>query len=345
MLFSSSKCPLPALVAWCRALKHSIGAGLDPIKIFKQQGRSGPRALRWLAIEIAEKLSKGESLEDALEPHRNRFPPLFVELVAVGEQSGRLEDTFHELSEYYDTTLRVQRDFRSQMAYPAIQFVAAVLIISGLIFILDMLGSKMDPLGFGLTGAGGAFLFMFICFGFVGGLLFLFKLSADNVQWRARMEAVLLWLPAWGPALLNFALHRFCVALRMTTEAALRTEKVLHYSFRATANGAFLRGEDRAVAAAKKGAEIHEALAASGAPFPEEFQHMIVVGEESGEMSELMEKLSKNYLDEGKRRLKEAAQYTAWALYGLVAMLIIFCIFSIATKAYINPINEATKGM
>src|SRR5262249_7365325 len=134
MLFSSSKCPLPALVAWCRALKHSIGAGLDPIKIFRQQAKSGPRALRPLAAELSDKLSKGSSLEDALEPHRGRFPPLFIELVAVGEQSGRLEDTFHELAEYYETTLGVQRNFRSQMAYPAIQFIAAVLIISALIF-------------------------------------------------------------------------------------------------------------------------------------------------------------------------------------------------------------------
>src|SRR5947209_6218816 len=106
MIFSSSKCPLPALVSWCRTLKHSIGAGLDPIKIFRQQAKSGPRALRSLAQETADKLGKGETLEDALEPHRNRFPPLFVELIAVGEQSGRLEDTFSELADYYETTLR-----------------------------------------------------------------------------------------------------------------------------------------------------------------------------------------------------------------------------------------------
>ena len=99
MLFSSSKCPLPALVAWCRALRYSLSAGLDPVKVFKQQAKSGPRPLRALAGELAGKLAAGESLEDALEPHRNKFPPLFVELVAVGEQTGRLEDTFQELEE------------------------------------------------------------------------------------------------------------------------------------------------------------------------------------------------------------------------------------------------------
>jgi type II secretory pathway component PulF len=340
MLFSSSKCPLPALVEWCRTLNHSIGAGLDPIRIFRQQGKSGPRALRPLAKELAEKLAKGTSLEDTLEPHRNRFPPLFVELVAVGEQSGRLEDTFRELSEYYETTLSVQRSFRSQMAYPAIQFIAAVLIISALIFILSLLGSKMDPTGLGITGAFGAFMFMGVSFGLVGGALLAFKLSADNVKWRTTMEGILLYLPGWGPALLNFALHRFCIALRMTTEAAMRAEKVLHYSFRATANGAFMRGEERAIAVAKKGGEVHEAIAASGAPFPEEFCHMVLVAEEAGEMSEVMERLAKNYMEEAARRLKDAAQYTGWAIYGLVAMLIIFAIFSIANQAF-QPYRDA----
>lgn len=344
MLFSSSYCPLPALVAWCRTLKHSLGAGLDPIKVFKQQGKSGPMALRGVAKDLAAKLAKGASLEDALEPYRKRFPPLFVELVAVGEQSGRLEETFSELADYYETTLKVQRDFRSQMAYPAIQFVAAVLIISGLIFVLGMLGSRMDPLGIGLTGTGGSILFLVVCFGFVGALLALMKLTANSVQWRARIEGMLLIVPAWGPAMLNFAMHRFCIALRMTLEAALRAEKVLHYSFRATANSAFMTREPEAIDAIKRGGELRDALHASGAPFPHDFHDMIVVGEESGEMSELMEKLARNYLEEASRRLKDAARFTSWIIYGMVCLLIIFAIFSIASAAF-QPYRDAMQGV
>src|SRR5580700_5128694 len=104
MLFSSSKCPLADLVIWCRNLHHSIGAGLPLVRIFRQLGKSGPRRMRELAKEFETKLSAGTSLEDALEPYRKVFPPLFIEMAAVGEQTGRLEDTFRELEQYYQSS-------------------------------------------------------------------------------------------------------------------------------------------------------------------------------------------------------------------------------------------------
>jgi type IV pilus assembly protein PilC len=347
MLFSSSKCPLPALVMWCRNLHHSVGAGLTLIRIFQQLGKSGPRPLREMAKEIELKLSKGSSLEDALEPYQSVFPPLFIEMVAIGEQTGRLEDTFRELEQYYQTSLSVQRNFRSQMMYPAIQFVAAVLIISALIFILGMLASSnraatVDPLGIGLTGTSGAITFLVVAFGIVGAILIGLKLVSNSVKWRAKLEGMVMILPGWGPALLTFALHRFCVALQMCCEAGLRAEKTLYYCFRATSNSAFMSRADRAIEVVKRGDEISEALVASRAPFPDEFHEMIRMGEETGNMTEVMERLAKRYREESERRLKSAAQMTSWGIYGLVALLIIIAIFKIAS-IYLGALGGAMK--
>lgn len=336
---------MPALVAWCRTLYHSLSAGLDPVRIFKSQAKAGPRALRDVAADVAAKLGKGESLEDAFAEHRDRFPPLFLELVAVGEQTGRLEDTFRELEAYYESMLSVQRNFRSQMAYPAIQFVLAVFIISGLIFVLGILGQSgkavtTDPLGLGLTGTTGAITFLVVAFGLVGAGLVMMKVAANNVKWRQRMEGMLLVLPGWGPAILSFALQRFCVALRMCMEADLRAEKTIHYCFRATSNSAFTSRTDRALAVVKQRREISEAILESGAPFPDEFREAVMIGEETGNLSEVMERLAERYREESERRLKSAAQYTSWAIYGLVALLIIIAIFKIAS-IYLGALGGA----
>jgi type II secretory pathway component PulF len=203
-----------------------------------------------------------------------------------------------------------------------------------------MLGSKMDPTGLGLTGTAGALTFLGAAAALVFAVLLVLKVSADNVRFRAKLEGMLLWVPGWGPALLTFAVLRFAVALRMCTEAGLRAEKTLHYSFRATANAAFMAGEDRAVAALKRGGNLSEALAESGAPFPAEFRETLLVGEETGNMSEVMERLANNYREEAERRLKLAAQFTSYAIYGLVALMIIFFIFRIASL-YIGAVNNA----
>jgi type IV pilus assembly protein PilC len=340
MLFSSSKCPLPALVAWCRSLRYSLSAGLDPVKIFRQQAKSGPSAMRGLAADLAAKLAEGESLEDALEPHRNKFPPLFLELVAVGEQTGRLEDTFEQLEEYYSTLLTLQRNFRSQMVYPVLQFFAAIFIIAALIFILGMLGSKFDPVGIGLTGTAGALTFLGLAFAFVAVIVIVMKVAAESISFRSKMEGALLWVPGWGPAFLAFAVMRFAVALRMCAEAGLRMEKTMHYCFRATANTAFMAGEARAVEVVKRGGDLNEAIKASGAPFPTEFRETLLVGEETGNMSEVMERLAARLQEDAERKLKLAAQFTSYAIYGLVALMIIFFIFRIA-GSYIGMINQA----
>ena len=340
MLFSSSKCPLPALVEWCRTLRFSLSAGLDPVRIFKQQGKSGPRPLRALAKEFAKKLSNGDSLRDALEPHRDKFPPLFVELVAVGEQTGRLEDTFAELEAYYSAALTTQRNFRAQMMYPAIQFTAAVFIISGLIFIMGVLGIKMDPTGLGLTGTVGAVTFLGGAAAFVGTILVVLKVTAENVRFRAKLEGMLLIVPGWGPALLAFAVLRFAVALRMCAEAGLRAETTLHYCFRATCNSRFQAGEARAVAVAKRGGELYEAIKASRAPFPAEFRESLLVGEETGNTSEVMDRLAERLREDAERKMKTAAQFTGYLIYGLVALMIIFFIFRIAGM-YLGALGAA----
>ena len=68
------------------------------------------------------------------------------------------------------------------MAYPAYPVLRRDLHHRGLILVLGMLGSKMDPPGFGLTGTAGALTFLGVAFGIVVAILFAFKLSADNVH-------------------------------------------------------------------------------------------------------------------------------------------------------------------
>jgi len=332
----STPIPVGALANWCRAMHHGLGAGLSPVKLLRIQGKSGPAPLRELSREVADQLAKGESLEDALEPYSHRLPPLFLALVAAGEKGGRLDDVFAELATYFENSRRTRQEFLRLMMYPALQFAAAVLVIALLLFILGFLPGpdgkpSLDLLGLGLSGSTGALLFLSVAgvgvtLGAIG-----FRFVTRNVAYRARLEGSGLIVPGWGPALLAFALHRFCVAVRITHEAALSAEDVVRYAFRATSNSAFLSHEAGIAAKVKRGREIAPLLARSGAPFPQDFLASFAIAEETGQISEVLERLAETYREEGERKLKTATQMTGYAIYALVGLMIVIAIFRIAS--------------
>jgi type IV pilus assembly protein PilC len=345
MIFSNSRCPVWALVGWCRVLRHGLAAGLDPVKLFRQQSQSGPGVLRPVAARIAQHLEQGDSLADALQEYRDRFPPLFVELIRVGEKTGHLEETFQVLEEYYDQVLSIQRQFRSAMTYPVLMYLAAVGIITLVILILGYLGGQgramtTDPLGLGLSGVSGAVTFAAVALGIPLILLGLLKLAGDNTRWQSQLEAFLLLVPRWGPAFLLLALQRCAVALRMGYQAGLSVPKVVRHALEATSNAAFTRNLSQAVSVVKKGGSLTEALQASGGPFPDEFYEYVQLGEQTGNLPEVMERLSHNYAEEAARQLRSAATATAWAIYLLIALMIILAIFKIAS-IYLNALGQA----
>ncbi|MCS7022652.1 MAG: type II secretion system F family protein [Gemmataceae bacterium] len=346
MLFSSSRCPLWALVIWCRTLRHGLAAGLDPTRLFEQQSRSGPAVLRGVAADIAQRLEQGESLADALAVHEARFPPLFLELIRIGEKTGHLEETFQVLEEYYDEMHSIQRQFRSAMIYPVLMYLIATGVITLLILILGYLAGQgraatTDPLGVGLSGTGGAITFALVALGIPGVAVVALKWLTEQVHWRRQLEALLLMLPGWGRAFLALAVQRCAVALRMGYTAGLSVPKVVRHALEATSNAAFTRGLARAVTLVKKGRPLAEALEASGAPFPHEFQEYVRLGEETGNLPEIMQRVARNYADEAARQMQQAARLTAWLIYALVALLIIVAIFKIAS-IYLQALGQAT---
>ncbi len=349
MLFSS-RVPLPSLVLWCRALKHGIDIGLSPVRSFRQQAKSGPAALRSLAATLAGRLEEGDSFQDALKPEAHRFPLLFVELIAVGEQTGRLTETFEELEGYFETVLSSRKQLAGALVWPCIMYVSAIVVIAIMLAVLGMIaptpGQALDPLGLGLVGPAGAFKFLVMAGVFTAAVVFAFFFVRDNDRLRARVEGWLLGVPALGACFRAFALQRFALAMQMTQEAGLRVDRGLHLSFRATANEAYLRQADAAAKRTRGGTEIATVLATCGGRlFPDEFLDAVHVGEETGKLAEVMHKQAQIYREEAARKLKVLTMLAGMAVYAMVGLMIVVMIFKIAMTAYIGPLQDAQNAV
>ena len=341
----SPRLPVSALLQWCRALRHGLHAGLSPVRVFRQQAKSGPAAARSLAATLADRLEKGDSLEDALAPDRGKVPLLFAELVAVGEQTGRLVETFEALEHYFETVTAARRDFLKALTWPMFMAVSAVAIIALLILVMGLIPGGFDPLGLGLTGPGGAVFFLFVAgsAAAVGGFLFL-KIRDDDSA-RASVEGLILPVPGLGGCVRAFALQRFSMAMEMATEAGLRVDRAMKLALRATANRAYVGNADRAAKAIRGGQTVTDVLAGCGPHlFPAEYMDVVHIGEESGQLAEVMKKLTTQYREEAVRKLKLLTMIAGGGVYLGVAVMVIVVIMRIV-MAIGGIYGEAMKGL
>src|SRR5438067_171830 len=101
--------PLATMIEFCRIMRHNLSAGLTLRHVFRQQAERGPRPIRPVADRICQDIDQGESLAAALKRERDYFPPLFVTLAIVGEESGSLPEVLTDLEKYYLLQQRLWR--------------------------------------------------------------------------------------------------------------------------------------------------------------------------------------------------------------------------------------------
>jgi type IV pilus assembly protein PilC len=292
---------------------------------------------------LAPALERGDSLQQALQREQRAFPPLFLSLAAVGEQSGMLPEVFAELEKYFLRQQALRRQFLARAAWPIIQFVLATFILAGLIFIMGQLASRpgamaFDPLGLGLLGTGGALTFLGVIWGTIFGIAAVYLLLTRALRQRPAVDRFLLGVPALGPCLHALALGRFCLALRLTTETGMSIHKALRLSLRATGNGAFSAQTGTVERAVKAGDDITLALTNTHL-LPDDFLRMLAVAEESGTLTDVLRHQGEHYHEEASRRLAfltSVASYGVWALVGLCIIVAIFRIY----LSYLNIFNS-----
>jgi type IV pilus assembly protein PilC len=345
MLFSS-RLPLPNLIELCRVLRHYVSSGLTLVDVFRQQAKRGLPRTRPVAARVARRLEAGETLEDALDPERAAFPPLFLALAGVGEQTGNLPEVFGELERYYLLQRKLRQTFLGMIAWPLFQLNAAIFVVSGLILILGIIASPgtkpFDPLGMGV-GEWPALRFLLGTYGTIASLIALYFVLTRALRQKAAVDQFLLAVPVIGPCLRALSLTRFCLALGLTTETGMSITKAVGLSLRATGNAAFTARTSVVLDSLRHGVELTEALAASGR-FPESFLHILGVAEESGRISEEMLRQSEHYADEAARQLTALTMVAGWGVWLLVAVLIIYMIFRIFLT-YISMLDPANYGL
>jgi type IV pilus assembly protein PilC len=342
----SSRLSVANLIELCRSMRYALMSGMMLRDTMELLATKGDPAVRRVAQQVARDLKAGWGLQEALEKQKGVFPPMFVAMATVGEEAGRLPEVMAELEKYYAMQQKLRRDLISEISWPVIQLVAAILIISGLIYILGIIQvttgpgvEPIDPLGLGLLGPRGAIIFLGLVSGTLLGAWLVFWLTRKLLSRQAFVERVLLLIPVLGPTLRALALTRFCIALHILLDTSISVVKSFRLALVATDNAAFAAAAPGIEASLRRGNSITTALTESRV-FPQSFLSTVAVAEESGRLSEVMRLQAEQYEDLARRRLTTLNKALSGLIWMLIAGVIILAIYRIFTQAYLKNIEK-----
>ena len=297
------------LMIFTRQLATLIDAGLPLLRGLTVLAKQEPDpVLKKVISSIADSVQAGGTFSESLSGHPKIFNKLYVNMVKAGELGGVLEIVLLRLAEFQEKAQKIKNKVVSAMFYPAIVLIIAVVIMAFLLVIIvpkfeaifaDMLGGKPLP---GLTQfviATSNLLKnnIIIILGAIGGIVFLYKYLANTPKGAAVIDAFMLKAPVFGDLTRKSSISRFTRTLGTLVTSGVPILQALNITRETAGNAVIANSITRVHDSVKEGESIVVPLEASGV-FPPMVISMIDVGEETGQLPDMLLKIAEVYDDE-----------------------------------------------
>ncbi len=342
----SQQMNLKAAEQFCYRFGTGLKAGADLLKLLGSEASQGSARQRQAMAMLADGAKRGEQLSTLMEQQKSFFPPLMTAMTRVGEATGRLERALLALGEHYQHQLMTRRMFIQSIAWPMLQLIAGIGVISLLIYVMGVLvpaggGQMADILGFGLYGGKGVLKFWLYLAIFFGGLGLVVWAFMRNVGGTQNLIPLLYLIPVIGPSIQTIAISRFCWTMAISLDSGLDPIRSIRLSLDSTNSDYYRAGGDDAENAIRGGATLAGALQATDL-FPVDFIGRIDISEHSGTDAESIAYLAREYDERAKSAIKMIAGAITILIRVTVILVFVFLIFRIAST-YINALNGAME--
>ncbi len=333
------KVKLNEVVVFSRQLATMVDAGLPLIQSLEtlREQIENP-TFNEIVDDLVGNIERGSSFSEALSAHPKVFSSLFVNMVKAGEASGTLSEILDRIASYLESTAALKRKIKSAMIYPAIITTMAIIITLVLLIkvipvfkgIYESFGSQLPlPTRMLLTISDLLRKWFFIVAGLVGaGIFFLFRYKkTENGAYR--FDRFKLRLPVFGELFKKISVSRFTRTLGVLVRSGVPILSALDIVSRTAGNKLVEKAVSHAIEEIKRGENIAEPLRASEV-FPPMVTRMISVGERSGKLELMLEKISDFYDDQVNAMvsgLTALIEPMLIAFLGIVIGGIVICMF------------------
>ncbi|MBU0755235.1 MAG: type II secretion system F family protein [Planctomycetes bacterium] len=301
------------IVIFTRQLATMISAGitlLDALEILVSQ-MENPGFKKTLS-NVAEDIRTGNDLSRALSKHPKSFSDIYVNMIKAGEVSGQLDEILVRLAEYLEDAAKLKREIKAAMTYPC---VSLFLIIGITMFLMvgvvpsfkpvfESLEIELPGVTKGVLQASelikGNFL---LTLGAMAGLIVAFVLFKKSKRGSRLFDWFLLKVPIFGPLFRKVALSRFSRTFSTLIRSGVPILGSLEIVAATSGNIIISDAVLQAKESVKNGNTLSDPLAKSWV-FPPMVTRMISIGEKSGALEGLLEKISVFYDEQVSAQVK-----------------------------------------
>jgi type IV pilus assembly protein PilC len=326
------------LAVFSRQLSTMINSGMSILRsLYVLEEQTEGKFLKATLVAVRKDVEAGLSLSDALARHPKVFSPLFVAMTQAGETGGVLEDSLMRVADQLEKDASLRRQIKSAMVYPVLVIVFAVGIMMALVaFLVPVFESVFKQFGGQLPSITKVSVAMSHA---VTGYWWLMFLSAAGlavafVKWkksswgRKQWDHFRLRVPMKiGTIVQQVAVARWSRTLASLTSAGVPLLLALEITGKTGGNVAIEEAMSGVVASVKRGGTIAAPLAQAPV-FPAMVTHMVGVGEETGALDTMLDKIADFYEDQVAASVKALTSILEPVMIILIGGIVGFIVVS-----------------
>ena len=337
------------LSVFCRQFVSITQAGVpmkEALQMMTEQTEN--KWLKKATSDVLLNVEKGNTLADSMAAIPDVFPPMLVNMVHAGESSGSLEMSFDRMATHFEKEAKLKATIHKATIYPiilifAVVGVVAVMLLYVILIFIDMfadLDIEMPALTMGVMNLSKwTASHWYVILAVVAAVVAAYRLIYNTDQGRLKIDYIKMKIPLFGKLTVKTACAQFARTMSTLMGAGISTTECLDTCTKIINNIHYKNALQKAKEEVMKGIPLSEPLAASEV-FPPMVCHMTGIGEETGNMEEMLNKLA-DYYDE------EVEITTQSVLAAMEPLIIVFMALIVGTLviAVIMPIATMYNGL
>ena len=332
------------MAVFCRQFVSILRAGVSVASVLSMLGQqTGNKKLRAAIREMQADVEKGESLATSMRRHPKIFPAILVNMVAAGESSGNLEESFRQMELYFDRSKRTKSKVTSAMIYPCVLIVVMIIvlivmmtkIIPNFLKTFEDMDAELPKLTQGVMAVCEWFKswwwvpLLVLAALIVGGVLFHRTDKGKHFfGWLARKT------PVVGNLTVKTACATFCRTMEVLIGSGLTLTDSMDLAASNMGNIYYLEAIRDARGMVAEGTPLRESLVRTGI-FPPMVSNLVGVGEETGDLQSMMGKVADYYDEEVEEATKKLLNLMEPAIIIFMAVFVVIIVLAI----YLPMIN------